>query len=202
MDRIRQIIREAINNQVLFSDLNILANQLERQGNGLRQSRNNAPEISQFFGELYNFTAALVNAIRKCVNRQNLNEMNGWGLQFPQTLSNMYYSAMQGLNTNVLGDFYNNLKQIKGNLSGKGGYYNSQNNNNKRSGGRQINIPNNEKLQTLLMQYYPLINQKYMNLNRKYNNAIANMNPPYPKNIIQYTENVIQTIRNAQGSNP
>ena len=50
MDRIRQIIREAVNNQVLFSDLNILATQLEREGNGLRQSRSNTAEISQFFG--------------------------------------------------------------------------------------------------------------------------------------------------------
>ena len=200
MDRIRQIIREAVNNQVLFSDLNILANQLEREGNGLRQSRNNTAEISQFFGELYKFTAALVNAIRRCVRKQNLNEISGgWGFEGSPTLSNMYYSMKQGFNQDLLGDMVGNFRQIKNNFTGRGGNSYQQSGN---SGGRSTNIPNNEKLQILLTQYYPLIHQKYVNLNRKYNNAIVNMNPAYPKNIIQYTEDVIQTINNAQGQNP
>lgn len=200
MDRIRQIIREAVNNQVLFSDLNILANQLEREGNGLRQNRNNAAEISQFFVELYKFTAALVNAIRRCVRKQNLNEMNGgWGFEGSPTLSNMYYSMKQGFNQDLLGDIFGNFRQIKNNFTGRGGSSYQQSGN---SSGRPTNIPNNEKLQILLTQYYPIIHQKYINLNRKYNNAIANMNPAYPKNIIQYTEDVIQTINNAQGQNP
>lgn len=200
MDRIRQIIREAVNNQVLFSDLNILANQLEREGNGLRQSRNNTAEISQFFGELYKFTAALVNAIRRCVRKQNLNEISsGWGFEGSPTLSNMYYSMKQGFNQDLLGDMVGNFRQIKNNFTGRGGNSYQQSGN---SGGRPTNIPNNEKLQILLTQYYPLIHQKYVNLNRKYNNAIVNMNPAYPKNIIQYTEDVIQTINNAQGQNP
>lgn len=200
MDRIRQIIREAVNNQVLFSDLNILANQLEREGNGLRQSRNNTAEISQFFGELYKFTAALVNAIRRCVRKQNLNEISsGWGFEGSPTLSNMYYSMKQGFNQDLLGDMVGNFRQIKNNFTGRSGNSYQQNGN---GGGRPTNIPNNEKLQILLTQYYPLIHQKYVNLNRKYNNAIVNMNPAYPKNIIQYTEDVIQTINNAQGQNP
>lgn len=200
MDRIRQIIREAVNNQVLFSDLNILANQLEREGNGLRQSRNNTAEISQFFGELYKFTAALVNAIRRCIRKQNLNEISsGWGFEGSPTLSNMYYSMKQGFNQDLLGDMVGNFRQIKNNFTGRGGSSYQQNGN---GGGRPTNIPNNEKLQILLTQYYPLIHQKYVNLNRKYNNAIVNMNPAYPKNIIQYTEDVIQTINNAQGQNP
>lgn len=200
MDRIRQIIREAVNNQVLFSDLNILANQLEREGNGLRQSRNNTAEISQFFGELYKFTAALVNAIRRCVRKQNLNEISsGWGFEGSPTLSNMYYSMKQGFNQDLLGDMVGNFRQIKNNFTGRGGSSYQQSGN---GGGRPTNIPNNEKLQILLTQYYPLIHQKYISLNRKYNNAIVNMNPAYPKNIIQYTEDVIQTINNAQGQNP
>ena len=200
MDRIRQIIREAVNNQVLFSDLNILANQLEREGNGLRQSRNNTAEISQFFGELYKFTAALVNAIRRCVRKQNLNEISsGWGFEGSPTLSNMYYSMKQGFNQDLLGDMVGNFRQIKNNFTGRGGNSYQQSGN---GVGRPTNIPNNEKLQILLTQYYPLIHQKYVNLNRKYNNAIVNMNPAYPKNIIQYTEDVIQTINNAQGQNP
>lgn len=200
MDRIRQIIREAVNNQVLFSDLNILANQLEREGNGLRQSRNNTAEISQFFGELYKFTAALVNAIRRCVRKQSLNEISsGWGFEDSPTLSNMYYSMKQGFNQDLLGDMASNFRQIKNNFTSRGRNSYRQNGN---GGGGATNIPNNEKLQILLTQYYPLIHQKYTNLNRKYNNAIVNMNPAYPKNIIQYTEDVIQTINNAQGQNP
>lgn len=197
MANLHRIITEVINNQVLFSDLSIHASNLERFNQNMRRSNtNNNPEISQFLSELYTFTLELVNALKRCVNKKSLNEANygGFGFANAPVYSDLYYSMVNGFNNDVMGNIRNKWDRIKGNGNGvtSGSRYN----------GRGTKLPKNQTLQTLLTQYYPLVQQKYVKLNRKYGNAVENMNPPSPKFIIGEIEAVITTINNAQGSNP
>ena len=198
MVSLHKIITEAINNQVLFSDLRIHASNLERFNQNMRNSNtNNNTEISQFLNELYTFTLELTNALKRCINKNNLNEANysGYGFANAPVYSDLYYSMARGFNNDVMGDIKNKWDRIRG----KGHY---ATNNGNRYNGKNTNLPKNQTLQTLLTQYYPLIHQKYIKLNNKYGNAIQNMNPPNPKYIINEIESVISTINKAQGTNP
>lgn len=192
MNKLDKIITEAINNNVLFRELNAHGANLQGYNARLKQlsgrGNTNSPEISTFISELYNFTTAIIAAIKRCVAKQSLNETNGWGLKDLPILTQPYRDFVYGFNR---GNLENIVQKIRGGIIGDDDMQ-------QRNSGRGINTPQNAKLEVLLTQYYPPIHQKYVKLNSKYNYALDNMHPI--KYMIQEFEGIITKIRNAQGT--
>lgn len=194
MINLRKIIKEAIDNQILFGDLNFHMTRLHRFNEGLkRPNAKNNQEIGQFLNELYIFTEEVIKALNRCISKKSLNEGYNNGFEDVPLYSDIYNSIARGLNKDVLGDVKNTWDVIRGKQS-------VSQNGNQRYG--NVNIPKNQTLQVLLSQYYPPLEQKYIKLNKKYNNAVENMNPPNPKYIIKEINEIINTINKAQGMNP
>ena len=195
VNRINRIITEAINNTIVFNQLSKHVTDLQWYTKQLK-SNNNASqfngEIIQFNNELILFVESLINAINRCIQAQSLNESSEGWLSNTPSLNKLYNAIVNGYNVNRINDIISAYNRIRG--AQYGGSRNSYKVNNQPK--------NNEKLQVILTQYFPLIQQKYIKLNTKYNNALGNMNPPTAKYILDEVEEVIYTIKNAQGQNP
>jgi hypothetical protein len=217
---INRIITESINKilventQALFQQLSTSYNNLRNiryqiHNTNLRATKNQ--QIVNFVGHrLYNFIAALEQALNRCIYAGNINEGVGDFVQntlhdIPQGLGNFGFKVPQEVSDAWNTGFrqYNNAKRF---LFNKNGSQTSTSTN-----GNYQKLTGNEKLIYLLDTVWPKIQKEYLALDGQ-----VNFNRMCPiavqaKNEIEAVYQTVKLIRNnatannnqnAQGTNP
>jgi hypothetical protein len=195
---LNNIITESIN-KVLLENTQLWFNQLSNhlsELNGYRRAIKsndlsgvrNRQAANFVKHDFYNFLAALEQALKRCIQAQNINEsLADYGIQLPSELlaagrdAQRYYygtvNALMGRRGNNAVNQYTNSNPIESNQ--------------------------NQKLLDLLTNVYPEIKRKFETLNQGY---VISQPVPDVYNVMQLIENYIiptvQNIRNAQGQNP
>ena len=185
------IIQESINNGVALKLLKNISSELSSSLKPLAKiaSNGNMPkDVSAFAKKLYDFTVNVINAIKRCVSANSLDEANEM-----VRVSQMNIDPLRFINR-LGGDLYSYLSRggILGNVGRNGR-------------NRQYTNAYGITLKVLMGNIYPKIKKEYSNVDAKYSCIFSRAKSSdmlVPMRTISKMEEIINIMQNAQGSNP
>lgn len=194
---LNRIITESIN-KVLLENAQLWFNQLSNHTSDLDVYRRSIKsndlsgvqdkQVANFIAnDFCNFLASLVQALKRCIQSQNINEsLADYGIQMPGELLAAGNDAKRY--------YRNTIRALTPNYKANQGINNNNN---------QTQANGNDKLLDLLTNAYPNIQRDFVRYNQNY--AITQ---PIPDayNAMNTIENyiipIVKKLRNAQGQNP
>ena len=185
------IIQESINNGVALKLLKNISSELSSSLKPLAKiaSNGNMPkDVSAFAKKLYDFTVNVINAIKRCVSLNSLDEANEM-----VRVSQMNIDPLRFINR-LGSDLYSYLSRggILGNVGRNGR-------------NRQHTNAYGIALKVLMCNIYPKIKKEYSNVDAKYSYIFSRAKSSdmlVPMRTISKMEEIVHIMQNAQGSNP
>ena len=185
------IIQESINNGVTLKLLKKISSELSSSLKPLAKivSNGNIPkDVSAFAKKLYDFTVNVINAIKRCVSANSLDEANEM-----VRVSQMNIDPLRFINR-LGSDLYSYLS--RGGILGNVGR-NGRNHQHTNTYGITLKV--------LMGNIYPKIKKEYSNVDAKYSCIFSQAKSSdmlVPMRTINKMEEIINIMQNAQGSNP
>lgn len=119
-------------------------------------------DVQIFMSNLYTFTTAMVQALRRCVTHKTLNESGA--LQTPQMVTD-FINGYKNARYYTL-RFFDDIMRYKNGSQGGGNYYN---------GNGELALNRNTKLGELIYNVFPNIEKEYNRINNQSANALASI---------------------------
>ena len=188
------IIQESINNGVTLKLLKKISSELSSSLKPLAQivSNGNIPkDVSAFAKKLYDFTVNVINAIKRCVSANSLDEANEM-----VRINQMNIDPLRFINR-LGGDLYSYLS--------RGGILGNVGRNGRIGRNRQHANAYGITLKVLMGNIYPKIKKEYSNVDAKYSCIFSRAKSSdmlVPMRTISKMEEIVNIMQNAQGSNP
>lgn len=188
------IIQESINNGVTLKLLKKISSELSSSLKPLAKtvSNGNIPkDVSAFAKKLYDFTVNVINAIKRCVSANSLDEANEM-----VRVSQMNIDPLRFINR-LGGDLYSYLS--------RGGILGNVGRNGRIGRNHQHTNTYGITLKVLMGNIYPKIKKEYSNVDAKYSCIFSQAKSSdmlVPMRTINKMEEIINIMQNAQGSNP
>ena len=188
------IIQESINNGVTLKLLKKISSELSSSLKPLTKivSNGNIPkDVSAFAKNLYDFTVNVINAIKRCVSANSLDEANEM-----VRVSQMNIDPLRFINR-LGGDLYSYLS--------RGGILGNVGRNGRIGRNHQHTNAYGITLKVLMGNIYPKIKKEYSNVDAKYSCIFSQAKSSdmlVPMRTISKMEEIINIMQNAQGSNP
>ena len=188
------IIQESINNGVALKLLKNISSELSSSLKPLAKiaSNGNMPkDVSTFAKNLYDFTVNVINAIKRCVSANSLDEANEM-----VRVSQMNIDPLRFINR-LGGDLYSYLS--------RGGILGNVGRNGRIGRNHQHTNTYGITLKVLMGNIYPKIKKEYSNVDAKYSCIFSQAKSSdmlVPMRTISKMEEIVNIMQNAQGSNP
>ena len=188
------IIQESINNGVALKLLKNISSELSSSLKPLAKivSNGNIPkDVSAFAKKLYDFTVNVINAIKRCVSLNSLDEANEM-----VRVSQMNIDPLRFINR-LGGDLYSYLS--------RGGILGNVGRNGRIGRNHQHTNTYGITLKVLMGNIYPKIKKEYSNVDAKYSCIFSQAKSSdmlVPMRTISKMEEIVHIMQNAQGSNP
>ena len=188
------IIQESINNGVALKLLKNISSELSYSLKPLEKIASNVnmpKDVSAFAKKLYDFTVNVINAIKRCVSANSLDEANEM-----VRVSQMNIDPLRFINR-LGGDLYSYLS--------RGGILGNVGRNGRIGRNRQYTNAYGITLKVLMGNIYPKIKKEYSNVDAKYSCIFSQAKSSdmlVPMRTINKMEEIINIMQNAQGSNP
>lgn len=188
------IIQESINNGVTLKLLKKISSELSSSLKPLTKivSNGNIPkDVSAFTKNLYDFTVNVINAIKRCVSANSLDEANEM-----VRVSQMNIDPLRFINR-LGGDLYSYLS--------RGGILGNVGRNGRIGKNHQHTNTYGITLKVLMGNIYPKIKKEYSNVDAKYSCIFSQAKSSdmlVPMRTINKMEEIVNIMQNAQGSNP
>ena len=188
------IIQESINNGVALKLLKNISSELSSSLKPLEKIASNVnmpKDVSAFAKKLYDFTVNVINAIKRCVSANSLDEANEM-----VRVSQMNIDPLRFINR-LGGDLYSYLS--------RGGILGNVGRNGRIDRNRQYTNAYGITLKVLMGNIYPKIKKEYSNVDAKYSCIFSQAKSSdmlVPMRTINKMEEIINIMQNAQGSNP
>ena len=188
------IIQESINNGVTLKLLKKISSELSSSLKPLTKivSNGNIPkDVSAFAKKLYDFTVNVINAIKRCVSANSLDEANEM-----VRVSQMNIDPLRFINR-LGGDLYSYLS--------RGGILGNVGRNGRIGRNHQHTNTYGITLKVLMGNIYPKIKKEYSNVDAKYSCIFSRAKSSdmlVPMRTISKMEEIVNIMQNAQGSNP
>ena len=188
------IIQESINNGVALKLLKNISSELSYSLKPLEKIASNVnmpKDVSAFAKKLYDFTVNVINAIKRCVSLNSLDEANEM-----VRVSQMNIDPLRFINR-LGGDLYSYLS--------RGGILGNVGRNGRNGRNRQHTNAYGIALKVLMCNIYPKIKKEYSNVDAKYSCIFSQAKSSdmlVPMRTINKMEEIINIMQNAQGSNP
>lgn len=188
------IIQESINNGVALKLLKNISSELSSSLKPLEKIASNVnmpKDVSAFAKKLYDFTVNVINAIKRCVSANSLDEANEM-----VRVSQMNIDPLRFINR-LGGDLYSYLS--------RGGILGNVGRNGRIGRNHQHTNTYGITLKVLMGNIYPKIKKEYSNVDAKYSCIFSQAKSSdmlVPMRTINKMEEIINIMQNAQGSNP
>ena len=188
------IIQESINNGVTLKLLKKISSELSSSLKPLAKNASNGnipKDVSAFAKNLYDFTVNVINAIKRCVSANSLDEANEM-----VRVSQMNIDPLRFINR-LGGDLYSYLS--------RGGILGNVGRNGRIGRNHQHTNTYGITLKVLMGNIYPKIKKEYSNVDAKYSCIFSQAKSSdmlVPMRTINKMEEIINIMQNAQGSNP
>ena len=188
------IIQESINNGVALKLLKNISSELSSSLKPLEKIASNVnmpKDVSAFAKKLYDFTVNVINAIKRCVSLNSLDEANEM-----VRVSQMNIDPLRFINR-LGSDLYSYLS--------RGGILGNVGRNGRNGKNRQHTNSYGIALKVLMCNIYPKIKKEYSNVDAKYSCIFSQAKSSdmlVPMRTINKMEEIINIMQNAQGSNP
>ena len=188
------IIQESINNGVALKLLKNISSELSSSLKPLAKivSNGNIPkDVSAFAKNLYDFTVNVINAIKRCVSANSLDEANEM-----VRVSQMNIDPLRFINR-LGSDLYSYLS--------RGGILGNVGRNGRIGRNHQHTNTYGITLKVLMGNIYPKIKKEYSNVDAKYSYIFSRAKSNdmlVPMRTISKMEEIVHIMQNAQGSNP
>ena len=188
------IIQESINNGVTLKLLKKISSELSSSLKPLEKIASNVnmpKDVSAFAKKLYDFTVNVINAIKRCVSLNSLDEANEM-----VRVSQMNIDPLRFINR-LGSDLYSYLS--------RGGILGNVGRNGRNGRNRQHTNAYGIALKVLMCNIYPKIKKEYSNVDAKYSYIFSRAKSSdmlVPMRTISKMEEIVHIMQNAQGSNP
>ena len=188
------IIQESINNGVALKLLKNISSELSYSLKPLEKIASNVnmpKDVSAFAKKLYDFTVNVINAIKRCVSLNSLDEANEM-----VRVSQMNIDPLRFINR-LGSDLYSYLS--------RGGILGNVGRNGRNGRNRQHTNAYGIALKVLMCNIYPKIKKEYSNVDAKYSYIFSRAKSNdmlVPMRTISKMEEIVHIMQNAQGSNP
>ena len=188
------IIQESINNGVALKLLKNISSELSSSLKPLEKIASNVnmpKDVSAFAKNLYDFTVNVINAIKRCVSANSLDEANEM-----VRVSQMNIDPLRFINR-LGSDLYSYLS--------RGGILGNVGRNGRIDRNRQYTNAYGITLKVLMGNIYPKIKKEYSNVDAKYSCIFSQAKSSdmlVPMRTISKMEEIVNIMQNAQGSNP
>ena len=188
------IIQESINNGVALKLLKNISSELSSSLKPLEKIASNVnmpKDVSAFAKKLYDFTVNVINAIKRCVSLNSLDEANEM-----VRVSQMNIDPLRFINR-LGSDLYSYLS--------RGGILGNVGRNGRNGRNRQYTNAYGITLKVLMGNIYPKIKKEYSNVDAKYSCIFSRAKSSdmlVPMRTISKMEEIVNIMQNAQGSNP
>ena len=188
------IIQESINNGVALKLLKNISSELSSSLKPLEKIASNVnmpKDVSAFAKKLYDFTVNVINAIKRCVSLNSLDEANEM-----VRVSQMNIDPLRFINR-LGSDLYSYLS--------RGGILGNVGRNGRIDRNRQHTNAYGIALKVLMCNIYPKIKKEYSNVDAKYSYIFSRAKSSdmlVPMRTISKMEEIVHIMQNAQGSNP
>lgn len=188
------IIQESINNGVALKLLKNISSELSSSLKPLEKIASNVnmpKDVSAFAKKLYDFTVNVINAIKRCVSLNSLDEANEM-----VRVSQMNIDPLRFINR-LGSDLYSYLS--------RGGILGNVGRNSRNGRNRQHTNAYGIALKVLMGNIYPKIKKEYSNVDAKYSYIFSRAKSSdmlVPMRTISKMEEIVHIMQNAQGSNP
>ena len=188
------IIQESINNGVALKLLKNISSELSSSLKPLEKIASNVnmpKDVSAFAKKLYDFTVNVINAIKRCVSLNSLDEANEM-----VRVSQMNIDPLRFINR-LGSDLYSYLS--------RGGILGNVGRNGRNGRNRQHTNAYGIALKVLMCNIYPKIKKEYSNVDSKYSYIFSRAKSSdmlVPMRTISKMEEIVHIMQNAQGSNP
>ena len=188
------IIQESINNGVALKLLKNISSELSYSLKPLEKIASNVnmpKDVSAFAKKLYDFTVNVINAIKRCVSLNSLDEANEM-----VRVSQMNIDPLRFINR-LGSDLYSYLS--------RGGILGNVGRNGRNGRNRQHTNAYGIALKVLMCNIYPKIKKEYSNVDAKYSYIFSRAKSSdmlVPMRTISKMEEIVNIMQNAQGSNP
>lgn len=188
------IIQESINNGVALKLLKNISSELSSSLKPLEKIASNVnmpKDVSAFAKKLYDFTVNVINAIKRCVSLNSLDEANEM-----VRVSQMNIDPLRFINR-LGSDLYSYLS--------RGGILGNVGRNGRNGRNRQHTNAYGIALKVLMCNIYPKIKKEYSNVDAKYSYIFSRAKSNdmlVPMRTISKMEEIVYIMQNAQGSNP
>ena len=188
------IIQESINNGVTLKLLKKISSELSSSLKPLAKIASNVnmpKDVSAFAKNLYDFTVNVINAIKRCVSANSLDEANEM-----VRVSQMNIDPLRFINR-LGGDLYSYLS--------RGGILGNVGRNGRIGRNHQHTNTYGITLKVLMGNIYPKIKKEYSNVDAKYSCIFSRAKSSdmlVPMRTISKMEEIVNIMQNAQGSNP
>ena len=188
------IIQESINNGVALKLLKNISSELSSSLKPLEKIASNVnmpKDVSAFAKKLYDFTVNVINAIKRCVSLNSLDEANEM-----VRVSQMNIDPLRFINR-LGSDLYSYLS--------RGGILGNVGRNGRNGKNRQHTNSYGIALKVLMCNIYPKIKKEYSNVDAKYSYIFSRAKSSdmlVPMRTISKMEEIVNIMQNAQGSNP
>ena len=188
------IIQESINNGVALKLLKKISSELSSSLKPLEKIASNVnmpKDVSAFAKKLYDFTVNVINAIKRCVSLNSLDEANEM-----VRVSQMNIDPLRFINR-LGSDLYSYLS--------RGGILGNVGRNGRNGRNRQHTNAYGIALKVLMCNIYPKIKKEYSNVDAKYSYIFSRAKSSdmlVPMRTISKMEEIVNIMQNAQGSNP
>ena len=188
------IIQESINNGVALKLLKNISSELSSSLKPLEKIASNVnmpKDVSAFAKNLYDFTVNVINAIKRCVSANSLDEANEM-----VRVSQMNIDPLRFINR-LGSDLYSYLS--------RGGILGNVGRNGRIGRNHQHTNTYGITLKVLMGNIYPKIKKEYSNVDAKYSCIFSQAKSSdmlVPMRTISKMEEIVHIMQNAQGSNP
>ena len=188
------IIQESINNGVALKLLKNISSELSSSLKPLEKIASNVnmpKDVSAFAKKLYDFTVNVINAIKRCVSLNSLDEANEM-----VRVSQMNIDPLRFINR-LGSDLYSYLS--------RGGILGNVGRNGRIDRNRQHTNAYGIALKVLMCNIYPKIKKEYSNVDAKYSYIFSRAKSSdmlVPMRTISKMEEIVNIMQNAQGNNP
>ena len=188
------IIQESINNGVALKLLKNISSELSSSLKPLEKIASNVnmpKDVSAFAKKLYDFTVNVINAIKRCVSLNSLDEANEM-----VRVSQMNIDPLRFINR-LGSDLYSYLS--------RGGILGNVGRNGRIGRNHQHTNTYGITLKVLMGNIYPKIKKEYSNVDAKYSCIFSRAKSSdmlVPMRTISKMEEIVHIMQNAQGSNP
>lgn len=188
------IIQESINNGVALKLLKNISSELSSSLKPLEKIASNVnmpKDVSAFAKKLYDFTVNVINAIKRCVSLNSLDEANEM-----VRVSQMNIDPLRFINR-LGSDLYSYLS--------RGGILGNVGRNGRNGRNHQHTNAYGIALKVLMCNIYPKIKKEYSNVDAKYSYIFSRAKSSdmlVPMRTISKMEEIVHIMQNAQGSNP